>query len=438
MARAFKFSFHVGVVTAAITYIYLSTVFVFVDRWFGIWSSPGMFHVTVFTFLAAMCVTSYRRAIYTDPGRVPDTFMPDVEDSGNPIHEIKRKSGDLRYCQKCALYKPPRAHHCRICNRCVLRMDHHCVWMNNCVGHANYKIFFVFVLYAVISCIYSLVLLLGSVTVDSQQDAEDSDQIIHVISGLLLVPLSLALGFFLCWHIYLIVQNKTTIEYHEGVRAMWLAEKGGQLYSHPYDLGPFENLIDILGPKTLCWFWPTSGHIGSGLRFRTNYAFQRGAWFNTGLTFSFFSLFSLLCICNTGLSKKQKIEIRLVRVLPSTLCLDNAQSGFFQGETSASSPPCASPPQVESSETVPNEEELDNNRHRNDGLVIPSDNIEELLQRFDNPNDGDLNGYDVNQLTHPVNEDANGYRVSSRTEFGEDAEQGNERKRSTRSLKSTS
>ncbi|GER28593.1 DHHC-type zinc finger family protein [Striga asiatica] len=328
MARAFKFSFHVGVVTAAITYIYLSTVFVFVDRWFGIWSSPGMFHVTVFTFLAAMCVTSYRRAIYTDPGRVPDTFMPDVEDSGNPIHEIKRKVryswlifvlqlytcmrssfllGRLkqnkcnawpidrlimrcrfcryrvflvypldvycfrRYCQKCALYKPPRAHHCRICNRCVLRMDHHCVWMNNCVGHANYKIFFVFVLYAVISCIYSLVLLLGSVTVDSQQDAEDSDQIIHVISGLLLVPLSLALGFFLCWHVYLIVQNKTTIEYHEGVRAMWLAEKGGQLYSHPYDLGPFENLIDILGPKILCWFWPTSGHIGLGLRFRTKY-----------------------------------------------------------------------------------------------------------------------------------------------------------------------
>lgn len=90
----------------------------------------------------------------------------------------------MRYCQKCSLYKPPRAHHCRICNRCVLRMvcltyisfmyyldvlhielkvfhfgykDHHCVWMNNCVGHANYKIFFIFVMYAVVACIYSLV-----------------------------------------------------------------------------------------------------------------------------------------------------------------------------------------------------------------------------------------------------------------------------------------
>ncbi|PIN04754.1 Protein S-acyltransferase [Handroanthus impetiginosus] len=150
-------------------------------------------------------------------------------------------------------------------------MDHHCVWMNNCVGHANYKIFFVFVVYTVIGCIYSLALLVGSVIVDSQNDAEDSVRIIHIISGLLLVPLSLALGFFLGWHIYLIVQNKTTIEYHEGVRAMWLAEKGGQLYSHPYDIGVYENLTAILGPKILCWFCPTSAHVGSGLRFRTKY-----------------------------------------------------------------------------------------------------------------------------------------------------------------------
>lgn len=35
--------------------------------------------------------------------------------------------------------------------------DHHCVWMNNCVGHANYKIFFIFVMYAAVACIYSLV-----------------------------------------------------------------------------------------------------------------------------------------------------------------------------------------------------------------------------------------------------------------------------------------
>lgn len=143
--------------------------------------------------------------------------------------------------------------------------------MNNCVGHANYKIFFVFVFYAVLACIYSLILLIGSVTVDSQQDVDDSYRIIHLISGLILVPLCMALGFFLGWHFHLILQNKTTIEYHEGVRAMWLAEKGGQLYSHPYDNGAYENLTTIMGPRVMCWLCPISGHIGSGLRFKTKY-----------------------------------------------------------------------------------------------------------------------------------------------------------------------
>lgn len=41
------------------------------------------------------------------------------------------------------------------------------------------------------------------------------------------------------WYLYLFLQ------YHEGVRAMWLAEKGGQIYSHPYDLGAYQNLSTV-------------------------------------------------------------------------------------------------------------------------------------------------------------------------------------------------
>lgn len=29
------------------------------------------------------------------------------------------------YCFKCNMVKPPRAHHCKECNKCVYRMDHH-------------------------------------------------------------------------------------------------------------------------------------------------------------------------------------------------------------------------------------------------------------------------------------------------------------------------
>ncbi|KAH0927616.1 hypothetical protein HID58_019872 [Brassica napus] len=235
------FSLPVAVVILVIGFIYFSTVFTFIDRWFSLTSSPGIANAAAFTALALMCVYSYSIAVFRDPGRVPISYMPDVEDQQSPVHEIKRK-------------------------------DHHCIWINNCVGHTNYKVFFVFVVYAVTACIYSLVLLVGSLTVDSQDEDEEMGsylRTIYVVSSFVLISLSIALGVLLVWHIYLSLQNKTTIEYHEGVRAMWLAEKGGQVYKHPYDIGAYENLTLILGPNVLSWLCPTSKHIGSGLRFRT-------------------------------------------------------------------------------------------------------------------------------------------------------------------------
>lgn len=35
------------------------------------------------------------------------------------------------------------------------------------------------------------------------------------------------------------------LQYQEGVRAMCVAEKGGYVYSHPYDIGAYENLISV-------------------------------------------------------------------------------------------------------------------------------------------------------------------------------------------------
>lgn len=91
MKRRCRFSFHVSVIVAAIIYIYFSTVFIFIDQWFGLGSSPGLLNASVFTCLALMCVYTYALAIFTDPGRIPASFAPDVEDADNPIHEIKRK-----------------------------------------------------------------------------------------------------------------------------------------------------------------------------------------------------------------------------------------------------------------------------------------------------------------------------------------------------------
>ncbi|TVU27693.1 hypothetical protein EJB05_19190, partial [Eragrostis curvula] len=64
----------------------------------------------------------------------------------------------------------------------------------------------------------------------------------QILAGVLLFFLSLTIGSLLCWHIYLLCHNMTTIEYREAVRAKWLAKKSGQKYRHRFDLGMRKNI----------------------------------------------------------------------------------------------------------------------------------------------------------------------------------------------------
>lgn len=51
---------------------------------------------------------------------------------------------NTRYCERCEIVKPYRAHHCRHCGTCVLGMDHHCPWIGQCCGARNHIYFVAF------------------------------------------------------------------------------------------------------------------------------------------------------------------------------------------------------------------------------------------------------------------------------------------------------
>ncbi|KAG5494985.1 hypothetical protein JKF63_02037 [Porcisia hertigi] len=79
----------------------------------------------------------------------------------------------LNYCPMCAIYKPPRTHHCSHCSFCVLKYDHHCPWLGQCVGFFNYKNYLLVLFYTWLLTAWVLTLLsiaLGIYALDVKED----------------------------------------------------------------------------------------------------------------------------------------------------------------------------------------------------------------------------------------------------------------------------
>lgn len=103
---------------------------------------------------------SYFQTLLSDPGSVESVSLGSVEIVG---------AGSLSkhtFCFSCKAAKPPSSHHCRICERCVHRMDHHCPFVANCIGVRNRRSFILFLFWVSLSAVYLLVLV-GSVLWDS-------------------------------------------------------------------------------------------------------------------------------------------------------------------------------------------------------------------------------------------------------------------------------
>lgn len=55
------------------------------------------------------------------------------------------------YCFRCETTRPSRSHHCKYCNKCVLRLNHHCFLVGKCIGKNNLGDFIMMVFYATLS-----------------------------------------------------------------------------------------------------------------------------------------------------------------------------------------------------------------------------------------------------------------------------------------------
>jgi hypothetical protein len=151
-------------------------------------------------------------------------------------------SSVTRYCERCDADKAAHVHHCSVCKRCVYRMDHHCPWTGNCVAWSNKKFFLLFLLYTSLSC-----LLFNCMETPLVWDPTfRHHEALLKCAWALSLGVGLLLAGYLCFHLWLLREGKTTLEFLAGRTG----ELAGCSFSH--------NVAVYFGRDAWSWWLPTT------------------------------------------------------------------------------------------------------------------------------------------------------------------------------------
>ncbi|KEP66684.1 UNVERIFIED_CONTAM: DHHC zinc finger domain-containing protein [Hammondia hammondi] len=113
------------------------------------YTALGIFLLILHELSVVFALTAHLLAVFTDPGstkHAPSQVPPNLPFAPGQCSPCKGR------------WKPPRAHHCKVCKECIFRMDHHCPWINNCVGLMNQKYFILFLIYISCACTISILI----------------------------------------------------------------------------------------------------------------------------------------------------------------------------------------------------------------------------------------------------------------------------------------
>mmetsp|Transcript_9638 Transcript_9638/g.15248 ORF Transcript_9638/g.15248 Transcript_9638/m.15248 type:complete len:576 (-) Transcript_9638:199-1926(-) len=241
-----------GLVMAAVTLsllFFADFVVIFIVS-IGDWAD---IHAVLFTLVVALAVCSHLKVMFSDPGAVPRHALPVARGSPSQPETI---------CGRCDAFKPTRAHHCRICGRCIVRMDHHCPWMNNCVGWANQKHFCLFLLYTCVASAYALALI--AYTLIAGVELDDAGYV------LIYAVVFLAFSAFLFTMSMILSQSHGILTGEGTVDRLQRRRKTKanlQPARRPGDFAPVP-LKDIFGKYVLLWLLPVGPHFEDPNRVR--------------------------------------------------------------------------------------------------------------------------------------------------------------------------
>uniref|UniRef100_A0A182QXJ6 Palmitoyltransferase n=1 Tax=Anopheles farauti TaxID=69004 RepID=A0A182QXJ6_9DIPT len=229
-----------------------------------------------------MFLWSYYQTVFTDIGRVPSRFrVPRAEldrivratneEEQKQILETFAKelpvvtrtlNATVRFCDKCRLIKPDRAHHCSVCGVCVLKLDHHCPWVNNCINFTNYKFFILFLGYALLYCLYIACSTIPYMELLWTGKIDGRFHILFLFFVSIMFAISLVSLFG--YHCYLVLLNRTTLEsFRTPIFRYGGPDKNG------FSLGKLNNFQEVFGDDWRLWFVPVYTSLGDGMLFPT-------------------------------------------------------------------------------------------------------------------------------------------------------------------------
>ena len=79
----------------------------------------------------ALCIwVCYLRSCFVDPGRL----LASQKAANTSPEEKAKATRRQRWCRRCEAYKPPRAHHCKTCQRLVSKWVGNLVFTDLCTG----------------------------------------------------------------------------------------------------------------------------------------------------------------------------------------------------------------------------------------------------------------------------------------------------------------
>eukprot|EP00088_Acartia_fossae_P023978 TRINITY_DN2493_c0_g1_i1.p1 TRINITY_DN2493_c0_g1~~TRINITY_DN2493_c0_g1_i1.p1 ORF type:complete len:284 (-),score=19.15 TRINITY_DN2493_c0_g1_i1:219-1070(-) len=226
----------------------------------------GSLHVVLFNTIIFLLFLSHARAVFSDPGIVPlpkhRLNLASEEEMSEGGGSIKPRE-DWTICTRCEMYRPPRAHHCRICKQCIRKMDHHCPWINNCVGEWNQKFFIQFLMYVGLLSVYAICLVAYSWYAECSTCSKElmvrQSRILHSV---LLVMESLLFGMFViaisCDQFDAIFSDETLVEqvkHRNNTREL----QESHHHQSPHAKPKLKLLAEVFGrTHPLLWLFPCS------------------------------------------------------------------------------------------------------------------------------------------------------------------------------------